>query len=468
MVLNSRSALDDPPSIVGAAIVLAAVGDSEAAEAALTLLGGRWFPHLFAQLAVERNELETALSRLAGLTDSASGGLRGWIELQRHHYREAVQAFRAVIAAGSSSPDVYVNLGYAYGALGSLPKAIRATRTAFGMAPASRTAGFNLASFYSAAGDMESALTVLDRLRHHHPDELAPLIASASIRARFGDLERAERELHLAERERAVWAADAIGRGTLKANLVAIRQARSRISTKEAFLKVRAIVEQLEYKDLGIARLLPFWMLSTRQAPDAQEILHELSLRHPSNQLGAFRTHASFLRLDFEAAISEARRWTADEPFDPSAVIMLTYLLIETQDAPDEAARIGKAALQRMPSDKVIRNNLAYALVLLNQLEEATRVLGPLKNGNEPLCLATAGLIQIRLGRIDDGLAMYERAAVIAERANAADLADLIRQRGAIEAGLAGRVIAFDIHSIAAKHDTDPRFLLNGLRMGRK
>jgi tetratricopeptide (TPR) repeat protein len=460
LVTSMRQAREDPPSLVVAATVLATLGESQAAEAALTLLGGRYFPHLYAQLAVERNEWELALSRLSGVNDSASRALRGWIEIQRHHYREAVQEYRAIISTGVAWPDVYLNLGYAYGVLGSLPKAIKATRTALTLEPASRTAGFNLAAFCVAAGDMQSALDALNRVRKYHPNDLYPYIASAAVRAVFGQLDQAERELRRAQRDRAGWT-DSKHRELLRANLVAIRQARGSLSVKDAYTQVRTILQQVDYTNLQIASLLLPWMQSTRQAKSADELLQELGRRYSPSVLGSFRTQARFLHLDFEGAIDEARRWTIHEPFNAAAVTMLSYLLIETKDAFEEAARICRSASQRMPLDSGIRNNCAYALVQLGRLTEAEKVLGPLGTSNLPLCVATAGLISIHQGRVDDGLSMYERAVGIATQQGDEVVADLIRYRGGIEATRSGKKVDIDLRAMAVKHGSDPRFLIS-------
>ncbi len=464
-VLANKAAIDDAPSLVAAATVLASVGDVESAEGALALLGGRRFPHLFARLAADRNEWDTALARLDGFSDSPSRELRGWIEIQRHRYREAVQSYRAVIATSdSASPDLYVNLGYAYAALGSLRKAIRATKAALVMSPGSRTAGFNLAAFQIAAGDNVAALSALGDIRRHHPDELAPVLAIASALARAGELKEAERELRQAEQS-TWWGAGPVERATIKANLVAVRQARGQVTPADAYGRVRTILEKIDYNDLGIARLLLWWMYSTKQAGDAKKLLQELGRRFPAQLLGAFRTQEALLRLDFDRAINEARRWTNDEPFDTAAVTNLTYLLLEARDAFEEAVRIGRNALQRFPSEIVVRNNVAYGLVQLGRLDEALKTLAYPSCVTDPVCMATLGLLRLRQGRIDEGLTLYQRAAETAGKSSPI-LADMIRQRAAVEADNFGRKVDLPV-GIAQRNGADPRFLLTSRRSGQ-
>jgi tetratricopeptide (TPR) repeat protein len=462
-VLSNEAAPSDPPSLVAAAIVLAATGNREEAESAFASLKEGQFAHLFAQLAVERGDLGTALSRLKSATDSVSCGLRGWIEVQQHKYRESVQSFREVVKAGSASPEIFINLGYAYGALGSTRKAIRATQTALGMAPASRTAAFNLAAFYGAAGDRDSALRALEHARRFHPNELAPRLAIASVYARFSDLSGAERELRNAQQDRPRWSTNPKDNSLLSANLIAIRQAQGTITAEEAYRSVRDILHRSNYENLGIARLLPHWMNSTRLANDSENLLRALEQHHSASKLGAFRTRCAYLRLDFERAITEARCWMTDEPFDAGAVMMLTFLLSEVGGAIPEAERIGQIGLRRMPSEIVIRNNLAFALAMEGKLNEARSVLGVLFDGEEPYCLATAGLIRMRSGQIAEGLTTYNRAIDLAEESGQADIADLVRQRLAIESSVIGQSSNYDAVAILSKHISDPRFVINDL-----
>jgi tetratricopeptide (TPR) repeat protein len=460
-IVDDPLAHSDPPAVVASAIVLASTGDSERAEAALTLLGGRWYPHLYAQFAIERHDWESALVRLDSADDHASRSLRGWLLIQMHRYADAVRCFRSLMSDGGATPDVYLNLGYAYGALGSLRKAIQSTSAAQQLAPASRTAGFNLAAFSSATGDLDAALAALAVVRDHHPDELPVRLATASLYSRFGDLDRAARELRSASTSRAKWAAAPAERAALAADRVVVQHALSQVSTDVAFKRVLSIVKSTNYSQVGVARLLVGWLTSTAQAQVAAELVSELSLRHPATVLGAFRTRAAFLHRDFDRSLEEAERWSRDEPFDVAAVMMLTYLLIEYANNPTEAIRVGQRALTRMPAEVVVRNNVAYALALRGEYERAWRQLTQGNALEDPVCLATAGFIRLRSGRVDEGLDLYRRAIELADRSNANESADLLRHRGALEALRAGRDLNVDLDDIERKHVDDPRFALS-------
>jgi tetratricopeptide (TPR) repeat protein len=447
-------ASEDASAIVAAATVLVSINDNKGAEAALAKLGGRVFPHLYAQLAAERNEWAVATSRLEGFTDGPSTAMRGWIQLQCHQYTGAVHTFRSMIASGQIAPDVYLNLGYAYGVLGSLSKAIDATRIALGMVPASRTAAFNLAAFNSAAGQSDSALSTLKTIAQYYPDELAPRLAVASTYARFGDLQGAERELRRALADRVGWAASPAERATLKANLIAVQQAQGKLTASSAYSQVLTLVRQQNFEDVRVARLLLGWLHSTKQSDAAEQLLLELSRRHPPQLLGAFRTQLYYLREDFRQSIIEARQWVLD-------------LLIEVDDAVSEAVQIGRSALNRMPGEVTIRNNVAYGLALLGDLEGARKLLNSPRSNDHPLIMATRGFVEIQTGNIEKGILTYSRAAEQADGLKMHDVAELIRERSRIEAAIAGDgTVLAELISVAA-HEDDPRFRLNALRLAR-
>lgn len=462
---TARRALDlaviqgDVSAIVAAALVLTAIGEAGSAEEALIGVGGRSFPALFARLAIERGDWNVALARLSDSTDAATLGLRGWVYLQLGRYAHAIKDLRLALLEGPPSPDLYINLGYAHGALGSLRKAISATRTAVSLSPANRTAAFNLVAFYSILGDKSAALHVLSGLQGHRPNELPVYLAVAEVYARFGDYVEAERELRKAKSERAAWAASPEDRAALKANLVAVECCLGKIAIDEGRRRIRRTLEDSEYRDLAIARIYAGWCKKTTDADDLESLLRELGRRHNSVNLTSFRVQLAFLRGDFDDALRGARVWAANDPFDAGAAATLTYLLVEVERAYDEAVREGQAALHRLPGNALLRNNVAYSLILGGRLSEARRIVSdPRTQEGHDVLVATRGLLALKEGNIDEGLALYETAASQAVAHGDENLAGLIRYRLAIEAFRVGVKTPFDLDELREQLDDDPRF----------
>ena len=456
-VLADKDATEDPPSLVSAAQVLAVTGDMGLAEEALARLAGRSFPHLYSQFAVERGDFQTALARLDESDDAISESLRGWIFLQCGQFTDAIRTFRQVISRGFVSPDLYINLGYAYGAVGSIRKAIRATQSAVGLAPANRTASFNLAAFRAAAGDEEGALSALRPLSQYYPESLRISFAIADVHSKFQHHDIAERELRRASTSKAAWAAHPIERSELKANIAALQG----IQGKRDPLGVRATIlgclESTGYRSLSLARMLAPMFKRVSEA-DALAVIHrELGRLHNAEDLSPVSARVAFLRLDFAQATNATEAWVASDPFDLQAGAMLTYLLLEVRNDPSAAAQVGRMMLRRYPMDAVLSNNTAYALVLLGECDEAQRLLAA--SDDNLLALATKALAEVRLGNIDEGLQLYETAALAAAKMpEYSDATQLIRYRAAQVARIFGRRPSHNESDLALELADDPRF----------
>lgn len=455
-VLAIDSATEDPPSLVAAAQVLTVTGDSEIAEQALARLGGRWFSHLYAQFAVERGDLETALGRLGEVADPVGESLRGWLYLQSGRFEEAIRTFRRVVALGFVSPELYVNLGYAYGAVGSLSKAVRATQSAVGLAPANRTASFNLAAFRAATEDEHGAVAALRKLAAYYPETLSVAFAIAETYSQFRHYDAAERELRRASTSQAGWAADPIERLELKANIAALQGLQGKLAPIAVRTTIFECLEGTGYQSLSLGRMLApmFGRVSDRES--LAGIYEKLSRLHPAEELLPLAARTAFLGLELEKATELAEAWMASDPFDVEAASMVTYLLIEVKGDAEAAARIGRTMLRRYPHAWLLANNTAYALVLLDQCKEAQKLLAGFEENS--IAIATKALAEVRSGNIEQGLELYKTAATAAQEAGYLDMADLIRYCSSKIANLVGYDNFYDAAALAPRLADDPHF----------
>jgi Flp pilus assembly protein TadD len=148
----------------------------------------------------------------------------------------------------------------------------------------------------------------------------------------------------------------------------------------------KAITQTLRVKDLdGVsdrASLLAHALLATNNVKGAVDLLRSIRTR--------------FSELRFE--------------------LMLGHALASRLGRVKEAVEVYTEAL-RVHDDDLLRNNLGYALILAERFEEATQVLEPvfqrqrLGSNVTALCaIASYGLLKIRQGNYEQGIALYREA----------------------------------------------------------
>lgn len=447
----------DMAAAVVATQILVALGDLSAAEEALRsiALAGQ-ASTLFARLAAARGEFRTALARLNGAEDYVTLSLRGWLHLQLGDFEDAIRWFRRAMRSALPTPDLLTNLGYAYGAVGSLTKAIRATTAATQLAPADRTAGFNLVAFHLAAGACDRAIRELSRLRQFHPNDLDIDFAVAEALMRSDKLEAAARELRRAKSEKRAWAASSVMRAELRSNLAFVDFRLGLHSRENAIRILQKELEATNYVSLGIIHLLAALFVHRRQASEVVALYDAALKLHREDELYDVSTRVAILRGDAALATDTAKRWVEKQPFSSVAATVATYLLT-VQQSYDEAVRIGIPALRRYPRDIMLANNVAYALAMLKRPEQARRIIIP--TPGSPAVTATMALIHLASGATERGMAGYETAEQLAFKEGDATLAVLIRLHSVLALAWFGHRSKLPEIEIPVGVEDDPRFL---------
>jgi tetratricopeptide (TPR) repeat protein len=416
----------DASAISSAAQVCLAVGDVEAIEADVDLLAaGRVPAVLLAQSAVMADMLDVALSRLVDQSDAAALSMRGYVLLRLHKYTEAIQSLRQAMRAGGPSPELLTNLGYAYGALGSLPKAIKATSQARTLSPASQTISFNLVSYLVRCGDHEAALAEVARLAGHHSRSPQIALARADIFASTGNNSRALTELRRA-RDTLRWEATSTVRCELAANIAVLEWRSGSRPRTSAIDAVRKELLRCEYRSIGIARMLAGLFARASEAAQLETVYAGLVALYDPSTLIAVAAQIAFLRRDFKTALKLAKQWAEVEPFSTDAAQTVTFLLADFAADFSGAAEFGLGALRRNPNSAMLKNNVAYALAMSGRPQEARNLLPP---GENPYYSATKALVEFKLGNRDAGVAGYRHALEQAVRDGDQTLAALIAAR---------------------------------------
>ena len=122
-------------------------------------------------------------------------------------------------------------------------------------------------------------------------------------------------------------------------------------------------------------------------------------------------------------AMSEAVKWLHDQPFSSRPAVTGSYIASTNLENHPMAEEIAKYGLASNPDDTLLLNNLTYALINQNKIEEAEKVfsridVNALDHSEEIVWNATYGLINFRKKNIDMGRALYKNAIEIADRYN--------------------------------------------------
>lgn len=132
----------------------------------------------------------------------------------------------------------------------------------------------------------------------------------------------------------------------------------------------------------------------------------------------------NYFKYDYKSAYQNCIKWFLDLPFTKRPIIFGSHILISLLDDSENAIKLLKAGLYSHPYDSMILNNLAYALALDNNIDEAEKYINQLKytseiNENTEICLqATCGLIEFRKGQILKGNDLYFKAIEAAKTTN--------------------------------------------------
>ena len=462
----ARQDASDSAALLVAAQVLAAVGDTGSAEQALSVVlesnctgeGARCAALMMsADIAARHGHLDTAMTYLEEVDDNhhEARALEGAILVCQGRYHDAIRVLRTALRDIPDTPQVLGNLGFAYAAVGSVRKSTRAMRAAASLAPTDRTMVMNLAALLLSQDETAEALSVVDRLASAHPDDVRLEFAAAEIVHASGDRVGALRRLRQLKASGRMKTASPERQAELDLDILLLSgQAKT---SAAVFTHAVEALKSCDYRSETIARMLASAAHSTAVLPELEAVYAELSERHSRETLLAVEAQVAFLRFEFDRSLTAAMEWTRHEPFSLDAHISATYLLSMHAGDYRTAARVGQDGIRRGLRSPVLRCNVAFALVMSSDLDEAVRVL---PDASElELALATAGLIEVIRGNADQGIKMYDDCAQSTRSRGEHDLADLVESHRLLVEVMAGHAIPAErMARLAARSSSDPRF----------
>lgn len=470
-LLERRSELDTDAeaAIYIAARAFAVAGDESTAEELLAKLPapGPWTV-LYAALADRRGEFGQGLARLEGDDSGEASAFRGYLYLQKREPHRALSELRRASRSGVVTPSLLLNLAYAFAVTGSPRKAVSYARQATHLAPDSRQASFNLASYLRSAGDPEAALSELQRLRSilgEGDAQVAAAIADALLAC--SNPRGALRELRRAQHHN-VFSEGSIRYAELTANAALLEW---RLGERDRDSLLALIRQQLQSvgSHLPLVLMLSDAVNRADVVPEVEKHYKLLAQRLNDLQLAPLRIRLLLMRGETEEAALLAKRHAEAFPLDGESVRGAIVLEGQVFGRYGEAAEIGLKALQRLPGDQMLANNVAFCLALAQRGQEALAILERFEDA-DPYIRATRGLALLSLGRIEQGLECYDAAVasarkMVARSEDADDFERLLRLQESLaveQLGLASEVKPDTVlrRSLPEDWQADPRYLV--------
>lgn len=412
----------EPAATLVAAHVLAACGqhaDAEriAASSSDPVVQNTTAP-LAARLAAHRGDLDFARGLLEGRMDAVSLELAGTLAIKQSDFPRAIALLRAAVREQEQGADAHTNLSYAYACVGSIKKAHRAAVTAFSLDPTSRVAGINLTASFAARREWDQARRVIDQLLAVHRTDARLWFAKSELYASDGQLARAIQTLSELRSERWLQDGPPVHRAELAAYRAVLKHQNGRATRDEAYDSIRRAARQCNYESPYVLRQLGDFAAHTADRAEIERALLTFQAQESDDDavvVGArqtLRAKDALLRRDLDSALAVASEWAKSSPADIGAWMLGSFLALANSD-PSTTVTFATEGLKRHRQDPILGNNLALALALLGRPDAARNAL---PTGDSIMLRATAAAIDIAAGRIDDGIAAYDRLATDADR----------------------------------------------------
>lgn len=319
------------------------------------------------------------------------------------HHR--IRMLRKSLHSFPRHPLALMDLAREYVGLGQSRAAIKPVRQALALAPTSRFVLRSASRFFLHHKDNEQAHDILRRSERTKKDPwlISAEIAVASAAGRRSSLIKLGRQLiesrkfhlsHISELASAL--------GTLE-----LEDGRIRLMKK---LFRTALVYPTE-NSLAQAAWVARKVGHLGFEPNIRDIPR-------SYEAGAW---TNITNGHWDDSLGDAELWSCDEPFSKRPTRFGSWVALGT--APDyvKAEHIAKRGIKTHSDDFILLNNLTVALAYQDKTSEAVQYFNRIHPGTgedqyTTTYLATNGLLQFRLGQVDDGRKLYRMAVNNAKR----------------------------------------------------
>lgn len=360
------------------------------------------------QLIRERDNVAPALVELAGRVRNGRPSVGSTppepAKLTYEHLSQELHRARRSVHDYPRNPFAWLDLSLLHTRLGNSGAAERAARTSFGLAPENRLIVRSMARLLLHLDDKEQALRVLrnNPLTPFDPWLAAVEISLSDLAGRTPKFQRAAYDLvRRFEKHPGTVSELAASLGT---NIAMHGNARK---AKPYF---RLALEHPTENVVAQAS----WI--SKKVPTAIEFDGSLLKQ---NSVFEGRALSAYHEGRWSDVLAEAELWLADESFSARPAVLGSFVAASMLGDYDRAESFARLGLIANPNDSALRNNLAYALACGDQPLKAAVVVSsfPTSTAQQTIFyIATAALLSMRTGQLEEGRAAYKRAIELADR----------------------------------------------------
>ncbi|MGC4886373.1 tetratricopeptide repeat protein [Micromonospora sp. DT227] len=368
-----------------------------------------------AAVLIRMSRFDDALAALTDLDESLPGvaSIRGYIHLLRDEYSKAISHLRAAYRSDPNDVDSILNLAASLWHLDARRKAIRWAKQATIIAPGRYDTFLALLRYLIESRRFDAADSEIKALLERGVVPTSALIllqaqvaAGKDQPSRAGNLLRRARALAGEEK-------DDVSAAELDGRIAVSEYVSGRIDRPDALQRVRAALRRTPSSAL-LAALLADLIDKSSGAREVEVALSKVDRVGQGSVIKGIECRLAFLKGDFDQAAQLCLAWVRQEPLNERAIKLATFwhgaLYEEWNDAADRTIR----AIERLGTSKSLINPAAYSLALARRGDEALALLERVDTSDFVLT-ATKGLAHISVGQVEEGLALYRRAAQLAD-----------------------------------------------------
>ncbi len=426
--LNLARALTSSGNLAGAEELYRELSKESGATSAQALKN-------LAQLLIRANRFSEAEALLSTVLDNdgedaGAYNQRGVTRIAQRKAGEAIRDFRSAIRLETRFAAAHNNLGVAFLLSGSLRRALSSFRTAVRLKPAYGDAALNLAGVVTRAGRPEEGIEVLENYLSLKGRDIRATEELALLYIGAGHPERGLRLLD------ALNAAGDFGGNPAEAarlanNIGAAYLLLGRVdSALERFRRSIALGPRDCTPYCNLAEVL----LARGRGEEANTLLTEALARYRNDARAQQLLASYYMRRDSpETAVACLRRALELNSHDWLSYAWLGSIVSDAFGQHDEAVKILREGIRVAPEAELLKNNLAYVLLMKGSVSEARQVLELVAQPTAQdlvFLTATRGLLALREGRIQEGQRLYNEAARLAFNQ---DIRKLVLQKKAVE-----------------------------------
>ena len=368
-----------------------------------------------------------------------------------------IKNLRGYLRANPKDPFAWVDYALAHTIAGNHEKAKRSMNVALGLSKNNRFILRSAARFYIHINDYHKANDIIrqNALSKHDPWLLAAELATSAAAERapkFGKLAMAmtsnvkEASIHTSELFAAL--------GMLEMSHGKHKKAKKNFESS------------LEKPTENTVAQVNF---AVRRESALRINKSELHIIHSSEAL----TYEKYKDADWQGSLQESLSWQSDQPFSVRPIIHGTYLTACILEDYSQCLEIAELGLRSTPGEFGVLNNVSVALSRLGRVEEAVRAFktinkNDLDESQRITFLATAGMINYRLGGYELGEKYYNQAIRDAKKLKYKELevrAQLFFMREKVDAKIG--VTSADISELESKldkEDLESKVLLKNIK----